>query len=208
MIQKEPYEIIQKIRLPKCYSLELNEVVSQIFLKNINDRSNSSKIINSQYFVDLKNKIIFERCYIVDPYLVCLYEFENFEIDICLKHIDASINFFVSDKNIFYLSKFILLKMKVLLFTNLLNELSTFIQQKLFKDLFPILEELLKNDEFFITFYCLKVQWDFLSYNENIAKDISILNEKVRTSNLRLENDTQYTYYLSLGIILSKNEIS
>ena len=182
----------------------MNEVVSRIFVRNMNERSNASQIINSNYFSDLKNKIINERYYIVDPFLVCLYEFENFEIEICLEHINTCINFYLSDNDLNYLSKFFLLKMKVLIYTNQLSELSNFVHKALYTSYYSILEKLIENEAFSISFYSLLVQCDFLTNSQQLFEDMKTLNDKVSKQNLVVDNVIQYTYYESVGIAQSK----
>ena len=120
-----------------------------MLVKDKSKRINVTELINSPYFDDLKEAVISGRLNIVEPYWICLYEFENLEINSFEKHINNIENSLKNSSNPqIKLREFILLKMKFLLYLRSTDDLLNYNHNYIQKIDKNILDNLFKNLDF------------------------------------------------------------
>jgi len=177
-----------------------------LFSIKYQDRLNASQIIQNPYFDNLKDHIIYERVFLVDPYLLCLYEFENGEIQRALEYIDFCINDLIQTKNNCeeYLKKFIILKLKVLLYSERIEEFNNY-SQSFASNLGNLINVIWNDPNFYLSYQSLMVEYNCLYNFSSIKEDkMSQLFQYQTKCEKYLNYDSKILFNLCLGIYYYK----
>ena len=160
-----------------------------MFAIQFNERINAAKIIQLPYFNNLKDHIIKDKVHLVDPYLLCLYEFENWQIEKSLHYIDFCLKKkdFIALNNEEYLKKFIILKLQVLLYSERIDEFKNYFDT-IESECGNLMDEIWKDPNFLISYQSLIFEFYCLYYFSSITQDrIAQLNQ-YKTNNEQLLN--------------------
>jgi len=191
--------------LNQSYSKELNAIVSQMFAIDFRKRINAAKIIQLPYFNNLKDHIIYDRVYLVDPYLLCLYEFENGEIEKSLNYIVFCIKDMIQINNEEYLKKFIILKFKILLYTERFDEFKNF--DNTFESQLGKLKNIIWTDpNFYISYQSIIIEFKCIYNFTSLPsyKILQLLRDKT-SAEIFLNFDSLILFYQCYGIYLFKS---
>ena len=190
---------MRNVILQPKYSAQLEKLVNLMLIEDYRFRANTTQIINDPYFDDFKENVIKHGLNIVDPYLICLYQFENCEFQKCENNINFLLD--INPNNLSWKSYFNLINLKMKLLQNIKKykecdefvlKIKSFINQNI-KCNWSDLSEKDAFDNFKITFEALELECKYLEKNtfnqSEILKCEELINKMGQT--LFLSDETK-----------------